>query len=135
MAGPSASGKSTFATGLIERLVHKSYQVCILDPEGDYSTLDDIVTLGSRLRAPLISEVLDVLQDPSVNVVVNLLGVELDDRPAYFAELLPRLLAMRARTGRPHWLVVTRSITSGRRPMGSRRSASRRSSARRCSSP
>lgn len=106
IAGPSASGKSTFATGLIERLTERSYQLCVIDPEGDYGTLSDLVTLGSRLRPPDIEEVLAVLSDPAANVVVNLLGIPLADRPAFFAELFPSLQAMRARTGRPHWILI-----------------------------
>ena len=42
----------------------------------------------------------------SDRVVVNLLGVPLADRPKFFAQLLPRILEVKARTGRPHWLVV-----------------------------
>lgn len=106
IAGPSASGKSTFATGLIERLTERSYQLCVIDPEGDYGTLSDLVTLGSRLRAPHIDEILAVLGDASTNIVVNLLGVPLGDRPDFFAELFPALQAMRARTGRPHWILI-----------------------------
>ncbi|BDG04797.1 HAD hydrolase family protein [Anaeromyxobacter oryzae] len=106
VAGTSGAGKSTFATGFLERLIEKGYQVCIIDPEGDYSTLEDIVTLGSRVRAPHIAEILDVLSEPATNLVVNLLGIALADRPAFFAELVPRLQSMRARTGRPHWIVI-----------------------------
>src|SRR5205085_11870414 len=40
------------------------------------------------------------------SIAVNLLGVPLADRPAFFAHLLPRLREVEARTGRPHWLVV-----------------------------
>ena len=58
ICGPSGAGKSTFATGLIERLIDRSYQVCIINPEGDYGTLDAIVTMGSRLRPPHIDEIL-----------------------------------------------------------------------------
>jgi adenylylsulfate kinase-like enzyme len=39
IAGPSASGKSTLALGITERLISAAYQVCIVDPEGDYGTL------------------------------------------------------------------------------------------------
>jgi hydroxymethylpyrimidine pyrophosphatase-like HAD family hydrolase len=106
VAGPSGAGKSTFATGLIERLIERSYQLCIIDPEGDYGTLDDLVRLGSRHRAPHIQEILDVLSDPSANLVINLLGVPLQERPGFFLELAPRLQAMRAKTGRPHWILV-----------------------------
>lgn len=106
VAGPSGCGKSTFATGIIERLVEKDYQVCIVDPEGDYGTLRDVVALGNQWRAPSVAEVLSILEDPKINLSVNLLGIPLDDRPDFFAQLVPNLQAMRARTGRPHWLIV-----------------------------
>ena len=106
VSGTSGSGKSTLTTGLLERLTAAGYQFVIVDPEGDYSDLDFAVALGSPQRAPLVAEVLDLLRDPGRNAVVNLLGVTLEHRPAFFAELLPRLLELRARTGRPHWLVV-----------------------------
>jgi hypothetical protein len=37
---------------------------------------------------------------------VNLLGISLDDRPDFFAQLLPRLQALRARTGGPDWILI-----------------------------
>lgn len=106
VAGPSGSGKSTLAAGIIERFIDKDYQVCIVDPEGDYGALRDVVTLGNQWRAPNANEVLSILEDPKINLSVNLLGIPLDGRPDFFAQLIPNLQAMRARTGRPHWLVV-----------------------------
>ncbi len=106
VAGPSGSGKSTFATAVLERLAEHQYQYCIIDPEGDYATLEGTVVLGDKQRAPLPSEVLDVLAKPGPNAVVNLIGVALAERPAFFLALLPRLQELRARVGRPHWLVV-----------------------------
>lgn len=106
VAGPSGSGKSTFATGLIERLMERSFQLCIIDPEGDYGSLEGIVTLGSRVRPPQLDEIMRVLVDPSANVVINLLGIPLSDRPDFFAQLLPHLQSMRARTARPHWILI-----------------------------
>src|SRR5262249_9198007 len=38
-----------------------------------------------------------------------LVGLPVTERPSFFLALLPRLLEMRARTGRPHWLVVDES--------------------------
>jgi 3-deoxy-D-manno-octulosonate 8-phosphate phosphatase KdsC-like HAD superfamily phosphatase len=106
VSGPSGAGKSSFATGLIERLIDRSYQLCIIDPEGDYSTVDEVVTFGSRLRAPHVDEILELLRDSEANIVVNLLGIPLEERPDFFSQLYPRLQAMRARTGRPHWIVI-----------------------------
>lgn len=106
LAGTSGGGKSTLATGVLERLAEQNYQFCIIDPEGDYDSFDGAVVLGDSHQPPNVSEVLDLLQQPDRNVVVNLLGVKLEERPSFFAGLLPSLLEMRARTGRPHWLVV-----------------------------
>lgn len=106
VAGPSGSGKSTLTAGIVERLIEKSYQVCIIDPEGDYVAVQSLVTIGDQGRVPGIDEILGVLQDPDVNVNVNLLGVPLLDRPHFFTELILNLQAMRARTGRPHWFVL-----------------------------
>jgi len=106
IAGPSGSGKSTLTAGLIERLIDKAYQVCIIDPEGDYSTLQGIVCLGNPQRAPSVGEVLSSLEDPATNLAVNLLGLPLQDRPPFFSQLIAGLQALRARTGRPHWIVL-----------------------------
>ena len=106
VAGPSGSGKSTLATGLIERFAEHLYQVCVVDPEGDYVNLQMLVTIGDQHHAPGVAEIMAVLRDPYVHANASLLGIPLADRPAYFAALLPHLRAMRVRTGRPHWLIV-----------------------------
>jgi hydroxymethylpyrimidine pyrophosphatase-like HAD family hydrolase len=106
IAGPSGSGKSTFTAGFVERLIDKGYQVCIVDPEGDYGTLRAVTPLGNPQRAPSVNEVLSVLEEPAVNLSVNLLGLPLEDRPLYFSQLIPGLIALRVRTGRPHWIVL-----------------------------
>jgi HAD superfamily hydrolase (TIGR01484 family) len=106
VCGPSGAGKSTFATGLVERLIDRDYQVCIIDPEGDYGTLDAIVTMGNRLRPPHVDEILARLGDSRANVAINLLGIPMSERPDFFAQLFPRLQALRARTGGPDWIVI-----------------------------
>ncbi len=106
LAGTSGGGKSTLATGLLERLVEKGYQFCIIDPEGDYESFERSVTVGNSQQEPQIGEVLELLENPEQNLIINLLGVKLEQRPSFFAGLLPSLLEMRAKTGRPHWLVV-----------------------------
>ena len=106
LAGTSGSGKTTVATGIMERLVEHAYQVCVIDPEGDYSHVENTIVLGSASHAPDLEEVLQLLENPHQNVVMNLLGLALEHRPAFFARLLPRLQELRARTGHPHWIVV-----------------------------
>jgi len=106
VCGTSGSGKSTLTTALLERFGKANYQFTVIDPEGDYGELEIAVSLGSTQHAPQTSEILDVLRTPSENVTVNLLGLALAHRPEYFASLLPALLDMRSKTGRPHWLIV-----------------------------
>jgi Helicase HerA, central domain len=106
LAGTSGSGKSTLATGFLERLIEAGYQCCILDPEGDYDTFEGAVVLGDRQRAPTVAEPLRLLEPAEQHVVVNLLGLPLQDRSAFFTGFLANLQELRARTGRPHWLVA-----------------------------
>jgi hypothetical protein len=106
IAGPSGSGKSQTTTALLERIIASGYQSCLVDPEGDYEELDGALNVGEVDKAPSLDEVLKLLKKPSEHVVVNLLGVPLADRPAFFASLLPRLQELRTRTGRPHWILV-----------------------------
>jgi hydroxymethylpyrimidine pyrophosphatase-like HAD family hydrolase len=106
IAGTSGAGKSTLATSLLEQLREQRYQFCVVDPEGDYEALDGAIVLGDSKHAPSAQEVLEVLEKPGHSVVVNLLGLALNDRPAFFASFLSHLLELRGRTGRPHWVLV-----------------------------
>lgn len=106
LAGTSGSGKSALATGLLERLGEQGYQLCIIDPEGDYESFPQAIVLGTAKGGPGVTEILTALASPTNHVVVNLVGLPLNDRPAFFVKLLPALHELRAKTGRPHWILV-----------------------------
>jgi hydroxymethylpyrimidine pyrophosphatase-like HAD family hydrolase len=106
LAGSSGGGKSTLATAFLEKLEERGYQYCLLDPEGDHQTLPGAVVVGAEHAPPRLKELEKLLDRPAENAVVALLGVPPADRPAFFDELLPRVQIQRARSGRPHWLVV-----------------------------
>jgi HAD superfamily hydrolase (TIGR01484 family) len=106
VAGASGSGKSTFIAGLLQTLIESEYQVCLIDPEGDYGSFPGTTTVGDDKHAPAIEQVLQNLEKPAAQVIVNLVGVAMADRPDFFVRLLPRLQELRLRTGRPHWIVV-----------------------------
>jgi hydroxymethylpyrimidine pyrophosphatase-like HAD family hydrolase len=105
IAGQSGIGKSTIATALTERMAEKQFQFCVLDPEGDYGDLENSVSVGDAKTPPSPEEGLVLLRRVAANVVVNTLALDLNDRPPFFANLLPELCALRANTGRPHWLI------------------------------
>ena len=118
--------------GIVERLMERTYQLCIVDPEGDYGTLPEVLTIGNQHHAVTVTEVLAVLEDPKINLNVNLLGIPLADRPLYFGHLLPNLQAMRTRTGRPHWIVLDEAHHMMPADGGTSTTYCRRDSGKRC---
>lgn len=106
LAGPSGTGKSTLAAGLLERLAEQDYQVLVLDPEGDHEDFQNAVHLGDRHDPPGIDQLLAALQEPGQRVVANLLGRRLEELPGYLNQFLRRLPELRTRTGRPHFLML-----------------------------
>jgi hydroxymethylpyrimidine pyrophosphatase-like HAD family hydrolase len=106
VCGQSGSGKSMLVKGLIERIIEKRYQICLIDPEGDYENLPGCRTVGDQKRPPSIEHVKQVLEESETQIIVNLVGVSVSDRPGYFASLISEIQHLRSRTGRPHWLII-----------------------------
>lgn len=105
ITGPSASGKSTTVTGILELLNDRAYELLIVDPEGDYGSFPDVVQLGDPTQPPLAAEIVQLLE-AGTSLSMNLMGVRLDERPAFFESALAPISELLARTGRPHWMVI-----------------------------
>ena len=95
VCGASASGKSTVARRVVESLLERAYQFCLIDPEGDYEEQPGAVVIGKPDAEPRREEVLQLLEDYGVNGVVCMTGVPISDRPRYFSALLSDLLQLR----------------------------------------
>jgi hypothetical protein len=106
IAGSSGGGKSTAATALIEKILERGFQLCVIDPEGDYADLENAIVVGDAKSPPRLPEIVELLENPKQNAVVNLLGVDFADRPGFLSELMPALSRLRLETARPHWLVI-----------------------------
>ena len=106
LAGSSGSGKSTLATAVLERAIIQGYQCCIIDPEGDYEGFAGAVMFGTAQRGPELAEILTALEHPETNIAVNLVGLPLQDRPAFFLALLSAIQERRSKSGRPHCILV-----------------------------
>jgi hypothetical protein len=91
---------------IVERLRAAEYQFCVVDPEGDYQDLSGAVCLRVTDPGMIPEQALKVLHAATENLVLNLLDIKLEDRPAVFRSLLPQLQELRTRTGRPHWIIV-----------------------------
>jgi HAD superfamily hydrolase (TIGR01484 family) len=106
VVGNSGSGKSSYITWLTERMVQAHQGFCIIDPEGDYLTLDDAVTVGGLTVPPTTEESVHHLLQAQLNVVVSALALDPAARVQLFGELLPFIQHLRSVSGRPYWLIV-----------------------------
>ena len=106
IVGADGAGKSELATGLMEKLAAQGYSFCVIDVEGDYGTVAKAVSLGSPSRPPTANEILKLLRGAGQSAVVNLSGLPTPDRRPFLTDLTPKLAELRARSGRPHWVVV-----------------------------
>lgn len=105
IAGPPVSGKSTLALGLMERLTERGHQICVVDPEGDYEAFGEVKVEVRRVRRAAV-RVAELLEIPTRNVCVDLLGLSMTERPRFGADLLSGIKALHEKTSRPHWLVL-----------------------------
>jgi hypothetical protein len=106
ITGASGGGKSTLATALMEQLADADFQLCLFDPEGDYDNFGATVVFGDAETHVVPEAVLDAVRKLGTNVTANLLGSSVEDRPTILARLLPAVLDIRARYGRPHWILI-----------------------------
>ena len=109
VAGDAKSGKSWVAGLLCEQLILFGYSVCVLDPEGDYRSLEalpGVTVLGGEDSPPTPRELLQALRYPDRSIVIDLSRLAQDDKIAYIRAVLPALNVMRRRTGLPHRILV-----------------------------
>jgi HAD superfamily hydrolase (TIGR01484 family) len=106
IAGGSGSGKSRFVTHLTERMIERRQEFSLVDPEGDYDRLEGAIKIGDEAWPPSIDETVGLLGRTDLSIVVSTMALDLAGRRRFFDRLLPALLDLRARTGRPHWLIV-----------------------------
>lgn len=109
VSGDPRSGKSWLAGLLCEQLILQHYCVCVIDPEGDYGTLESlpgVVTFGGESPPPRPYEVARTLRHPDVSMVVDLSRLSHDAKQDYVRTLLPLLAGLRTRGGVPHRIVL-----------------------------
>jgi hydroxymethylpyrimidine pyrophosphatase-like HAD family hydrolase len=109
IAGDAKSGKSWVAGLLCEQLILHGYCVCVIDPEGDYTSLDalpGVTVLGGDDPPPSPSELLRVLRYPDRSLVIDLSQRPHDEKIEYIRGVLPLLNEIRRKTGLPHRILV-----------------------------
>lgn len=109
IAGDPRSGKSWVAGLVCEQMILQGYSVCVIDPEGDYRTLEPlpgVVIMGGNNEPPSLPDVLQAVRHPDMSVVIDLSHVEHSEKVKYIYTLLPMLAGVRRTTGLPHRIVV-----------------------------
>lgn len=109
VAGDPKSGKS-WVTGLLaEQLILYGYSVCIIDPEGDYLSLEalpGVRILGGADPLPRPRELLRSLRHADVSLVIDLSHTPYDQKCTYIRHVLAALGTFRRETGLPHRIIV-----------------------------
>lgn len=109
IAGDPRSGKS-WVTGLAcEQLILQGYSICVIDPEGDYRTLESlpgVVVFGGDDPPPELPDLARVLRHPDMSAVIDLSHAPYQEKVSYLKSLLPMLAAIRRATGLPHRIVI-----------------------------
>lgn len=109
IAGDAKSGKSWVAGLLCEQLILHGYCVCVLDPEGDYRSLEalpGVSVLGGEDPPPRPRELLRALRYPDRSLVIDLSRLPQDQKIEYIRAALPALNVMRRKTGLPHRILL-----------------------------
>jgi hypothetical protein len=109
VAGEPGSGKSWLAGLLCEQLILQGYCLCIIDPEGDYLSLEalpSVIMLGGDDPPPSPRDLAQALRYPDVSVVIDLSKIGHSEKQEYLHTLLPLLTSLRRRTGLPHKIVL-----------------------------
>ncbi len=113
VVGAPGAATSAVAAGLVERLAAYGYQEGIVLSTGDDAIYPGAIVVGDAAHLPHPTEVAAALDHPRQNAVLRLHAVGAADRPRRFESLLSQLFEMRARTGRPHWIVIDEADQPG----------------------
>ena len=109
IAGEVQSGKSWVNGLACEQLILLGYSVCLIDPEGDYRTLESlpgVVVFTGEDSPPDLPDVARALQHPDMSVIIDLSHIAYEEKVQYLYVLLPMLAALRRTTGLPHRIVL-----------------------------
>jgi hydroxymethylpyrimidine pyrophosphatase-like HAD family hydrolase len=109
VAGDPKTGKS-WVTGLLcEQLILYGYSLCIIDPEGDYTSLEalpGVIVFGGADPLPRPRDLLRALRHADISIVIDLSHTPQPEKIEYLHSVLPALAKMRRHTGLPHRIIV-----------------------------
>jgi hydroxymethylpyrimidine pyrophosphatase-like HAD family hydrolase len=109
IVGEPGTGKSLLAGLMCEQFILQGYSLAVLDPEGDYRSLEglpNVTVFGGEDPPPSPRQVLHALRHPGETIVIDLSKLGAREKQQYLRTVLPLLASERRRTGLPHKIVV-----------------------------
>jgi hydroxymethylpyrimidine pyrophosphatase-like HAD family hydrolase len=109
VAGDAKSGKSWVAGLLSEQLILQGFCVCVIDPEGDYRSLEGlprVTVLGGEDPPPSLKELQRAFRYADRSIVIDLSRLAQDAKIDYTRAVLPAINTIRRDTGLPHRIVL-----------------------------
>ena len=109
ICGDPRSGKSWVAGLLCEELILHGYSVCVIDPEGDYASLEAlprVSVVGGEDSPPKPHDLLRLLRRPDGSVVLDLSKLSHTEKLEYLQGALPQISRLRSATGVPHRVLL-----------------------------
>jgi hypothetical protein len=94
---------------LCEQLIMHGYCLCVIDPEGDYTSLEalpGVTVLGGDDPPPTPRDLTRALRYPDRSVVIDLSRRPHEEKIQYIRALLPAVNVLRRRTGLPHRILL-----------------------------
>ncbi len=107
--GSSRSGKSWLAGFMVEQLLKAEYQVCLIDPEGDYRAIKafpQTLLLGGTNYPLPVGDVITLIEYSNLSLILDLSQYSLDQKLSYVQDLLRAIYSMRKEKGVPHWTLL-----------------------------
>ncbi len=109
VAGDTKTGKSWVTGSMCEQMILFGYSLCVLDPEGDYTSLEalpGVVVFGGADPLPRPRDLVRVLRHADVSLVIDLSRTPYQEKLEYLRSVLPALATLRRHTGLPHRIIV-----------------------------
>lgn len=109
IAGDTKSGKSWVAGLLCEQMILYGYSLLIVDPEGDYTSLESlpgVLVFGGADPLPRSRDLLRSLRHADISVVIDLSHTGYEEKVEYVHNLLAGVEMLRHHIGLPHQIIL-----------------------------
>lgn len=110
IVGSSGSGKSWLGGLIMEQILKMGYQVCVIDPEGDYRSIKAFprtIVLGNDFTSPpSVTDVITLLEYARVSIILDLTLYNREEKISYVKNFMQALSGIRAKRGLPHWFLI-----------------------------